>query len=132
MQACWHGNIEGRPQIQEVVKGVGNAADKWRTEMPPSAPAQQEDHVEEESDELRHGELPLDLRRTMCTQTFFPAGIFESYRSDEPQAPPVEDFEVVYSHLYQEHPPPSTTIPPKKRKGLRHLLNKMFGRKSGR
>ncbi|KAF9789247.1 kinase-like domain-containing protein [Thelephora terrestris] len=96
MQVCWHRKIEERPQIQEVVEGVKNAAAKWRKEMPPSAPEQREDYVEEESDELRH------------------AGIFESYRSDEPQAPPAEEFEVVYSHLYQEHPPPSTTIPPKK------------------
>ncbi|KAF9789223.1 hypothetical protein BJ322DRAFT_1017929 [Thelephora terrestris] len=77
MQVCWHRKIEERPQIQEVVEGVKNAAAKWRKEMPPSAPEQREE-------------------------------------SDEPQAPPAEDFEVVYSHLYQEHPPPSTTIPPKK------------------
>ncbi|KAF9789222.1 kinase-like domain-containing protein [Thelephora terrestris] len=45
MQVCWHRNIEGRPQIQKVVKGVGNAAAKWRADMLPSGTERREDHA---------------------------------------------------------------------------------------
>ena len=68
VQKCWLGDRTRRPQIQEVVVGVGNAADKWRKDMPPSGVEYREDAAEEDSDELEHGKFsffpvgPLPLR----------------------------------------------------------------------
>ena len=60
IQKCWDGQIAERPKIQEVVKGVGNAAAAWCADMPPSGTDQSEDSVEdEESDELSHSGFPL-------------------------------------------------------------------------
>jgi len=59
MQKCWDGNLSRRPQIQEVVEGMGNAAAKWRVVAPPSPMEYAEDSAEEESDELPHGGFPL-------------------------------------------------------------------------
>ena len=60
IQMCWDGKVEGRPQIQEVVEGVRNAAVIWPTDMPPSGTELREDLVEE-SDELGHGGFSLLL-----------------------------------------------------------------------
>ena len=57
IQKCWDGNISRRPQIQEVVTGVANAATNWDVLTPPSVIEHVEDAVEEESDELEHGEF---------------------------------------------------------------------------
>jgi len=59
IQKCWFGDKTRRPQIQEVVAGVGNAADNWHTDMPPSGAEHQEDTVQEDSDELEHGKFLL-------------------------------------------------------------------------
>ena len=59
MQICWDKKIEGRPPIQEVVEGVGNASTKWHTDMQPSPPEQREESVLEESDEFKHREFSL-------------------------------------------------------------------------
>jgi len=56
IQKCWDDDRTRRPQIQEVVAGVGSAAANWHTEMPPGHTERPEDSVEE-SDELSHGEL---------------------------------------------------------------------------
>jgi len=132
IQICWDRTIEGRPQIQEVVEGVGSSAAKWRTEMPPSPPERREESFEEESDELKH------------------LGIFETYQSEtppgpslpkpsppkpsppgpSPPGPPDEDYEVVTrSHLYQETSPPPTDIPRRKRDVFRRCWSKLFGSK---
>jgi len=57
IQKCWYGDKTRRPQIQEVVLGVGKAADSWHTEMPPSGAEHREDAAEEDSDELEHGKF---------------------------------------------------------------------------
>ena len=57
MQKCWDGNPMRRPQIQEVVEGMGNAAANWHVVAPPSPVEYGEDSDEEESDELAHGEF---------------------------------------------------------------------------
>lgn len=59
IRICWDRTIEERPQIQEVVEGVGNSAAKWHTDMPPSPPERREDSFQEESDELKHREFSL-------------------------------------------------------------------------
>ena len=59
IQKCWDGDRSQRPQIQEVVEGVANVADKWRVLTPPNVTEHREDSVEEESDELVHGEFSL-------------------------------------------------------------------------
>ena len=59
IQKCWDGDRTRRPQIHEVVVGVGSAAANWRTDMPPSGTEHSEDSVVEESDELMHGEFLL-------------------------------------------------------------------------
>ena len=59
IQKCWLGDKTRRPQIQEVMAGVGNAADKWHTDMPPSGAEHREEAVEEDSDELEHGKFSL-------------------------------------------------------------------------
>ena len=57
---CWDGKIADRPQIQEVVKGVGDAAANWHTDMPPSGTDQPEDSpVDEVSGEFNHSGFPL-------------------------------------------------------------------------
>lgn len=73
IQKCWQGNPSQRPQIQEVVNGVGDASANWNIDMPPSGTDQPEDSfVEEESDELKHGRFPLFLVCAAgCTQSFF-------------------------------------------------------------
>jgi hypothetical protein len=62
MQKCWGDRIQ-RPQIQEVVAGVGDAATNWHTDMPPSntedSDAEEESDAGEDSDELHHGEFLL-------------------------------------------------------------------------
>ena len=70
IQDCWNGKIEQRPQIQEVVKEVGHAADNWHTNMPPSGAEQSEDSlIDEQSDELKHGGfLSFFLFGTNCAQ----------------------------------------------------------------
>ena len=60
IQKCWDGERMQRPQIQEVVARVGDAAAKWHTDMPPGV-TEREGSVEEESCELRHGEFPRYL-----------------------------------------------------------------------
>ena len=57
IQRCWDGDPGRRPQIQEVVKGVGSAAANWRVATPPSAIEYREDSVEEDSEEMAHGEF---------------------------------------------------------------------------
>ena len=58
IQKCWDGEKTRRPQIQEVVAGIGDAADNWHADMPPSGTEHREDSApEEESDELKHGEF---------------------------------------------------------------------------
>ena len=55
IQKCWQGERARRPQVQEVVVGVGDAAASWSTEMPPSVMEYREESVEQDSDELEHG-----------------------------------------------------------------------------
>ena len=58
IQKCWDGDKTRRPQIQEVVTGVGDAATSWHASMPPSGMGYQEDPIsDDDSDELGHGEL---------------------------------------------------------------------------
>ena len=73
IRKCWEGEKTRRPRIQEVVTGVGRAAAKWHTDMPPSATEYREDSVvSEESGDNKHGEsscflshrLFLDLTRS--------------------------------------------------------------------
>ena len=59
IQRCWIGDKTRRPQIQEVVAGVGDAATNWHIDMPPSGKERREDAGEEVSEELEHGEFPL-------------------------------------------------------------------------
>jgi len=55
LQRCWDGDKTQRPQIREVVAGVGSVADNWHADMPPSVVDHLEDPSEEDSDELKHG-----------------------------------------------------------------------------
>jgi hypothetical protein len=59
IQKCWDGKNTRRPQVQEVVDGVANAVDNWHVLAPPGAMEHWEDSVEEDSDELQHGEFSL-------------------------------------------------------------------------
>lgn len=61
IQKCWDGERTRRPQIQEVVASVGDAAANWHTDMPPSGAKHRKDSVVEDvgSDELNHGEFSL-------------------------------------------------------------------------
>jgi len=61
IQRCWDGDKTQRPQIGEIVAGVGNAAANWHTVMQPSPVDNSDDSVEEESDELKHGESSLSV-----------------------------------------------------------------------
>lgn len=73
MQKCWERDKLRRPQIQEVVEGIGGAAANWHTDMPPGGRKQREDHtVEDETDELEASEFkpilnvtPFALRPSM-------------------------------------------------------------------
>ena len=48
IQKCWDGVSGWRPQIREVVAGVGRAANNWHTDMPPgSAQPEVADNIEE-------------------------------------------------------------------------------------
>jgi len=38
-QSCWHGEMESRPEVEEVVKHLGDAVIDWDGEMPPCSPA---------------------------------------------------------------------------------------------
>lgn len=57
IQKCWDRRKTRRPQIQEVVEGVANAAANWDVFTPPSVMGPEEDTIEKESDELEHSEL---------------------------------------------------------------------------
>ena len=60
IQKCWDGEKTRRPQIQEVVDGVGEAAASWHELIPPSTVVHTEDSEEDESDELKNSEsLPF-------------------------------------------------------------------------
>ena len=59
IQKCWDGDPRRRPRIQEVVKGVGNAAANWRVATLPSAVEHWEDSDEEEEDDLTYSEFSL-------------------------------------------------------------------------
>jgi hypothetical protein len=62
IQRCWDGERTRRPQIQKVLKGVGDAAADWGKDMPPSSPEEQEESdVEEDSDPLEHREITLPM-----------------------------------------------------------------------
>lgn len=74
VQKCWDGEVARRPQIQEVVEGIGKVATSWFTSMPPGimqrAVSDVEDDEDEDEDgvseELKHGEsspLPVVLSR---------------------------------------------------------------------
>jgi len=52
IQKCWDGERTRRPQIQEVVEGVADAAANWHVVIPPSVTKNREDTDEEESDGL--------------------------------------------------------------------------------
>ena len=62
-QKCWDGEVARRPQIQEVVEGIGKVATTWSTSMPPSnvqrgvSVSDDEDDEDDDgvSDELKHG-----------------------------------------------------------------------------
>ena len=56
---CWNDKIEGRPQIQEVVNGIDDAAANWHTDMPPSGTGQRKDSAEEDPDDFRRCEFLL-------------------------------------------------------------------------
>ena len=60
IQKCWDGDPRRRPQIQEVVEGVGNAAANWRITTPPNAIEHREDSEDSDSEEMAHvGEFSL-------------------------------------------------------------------------
>ena len=62
IQNCWDGDKTQRPQIQEVVVEIGEAAASWRTDMPAGGTEHWEDSVtEEEPDEMKYGEFLLFL-----------------------------------------------------------------------
>ena len=158
IQKCWDGQIAERPKIQEVVKGVGNAAAAWYTDMPPSCTDQSKDFVEDGgSDEANHGGFPLFSMSSHLYSNLLLVGITGSYHTREvlPVSPIVGashpnetstagtqqtlvetldgSFDLVYyRHLDQSQPSPAT-VPPKKRKGIRYHINKimlMFERNS--
>ena len=57
IRKCWDDERTRRPQIQEVVAGVGSAAANWHTDMPPGGAEHQEEPVSEEpSNDLKHNE----------------------------------------------------------------------------
>ena len=57
IEKCWDGERTRRPQIQEVVEGVADAAANWHVVTPPSVTKHGEDTDEEESDELESCEF---------------------------------------------------------------------------
>jgi len=142
IQECWDGERTRRPRIQEVVAAVGDAAINWHTDMPPGNMEGLEDSVvEEESDEVMHGEFSLFPIVPMSPQTFCTAGIFQSYQTTVAghnadasgfghahTAPtePTENFAAVFKHLEQNSASPPTALPPRRRKGFKLFLNKIF------
>jgi len=81
MQKCWDGHPNRRPQIQEVVEGMGNAAAKWRVVAPPSPVENAEDSAEEESDELAHGGFSLAPVVSPALRHFAQWGYFSLIRA---------------------------------------------------
>ena len=70
VQKCWDGEVAQRPQIQEVVEGIGKVAASWFTSMPPSDMQRVVSDVEDDEDEgedgvsyeLKHGKfLPFPI-----------------------------------------------------------------------
>ena len=62
IQKCWDGDKARRPQIQEVVTGVGDFAAAWNRDMPPGGTESREGSIsDEDSDEPENGELSLFL-----------------------------------------------------------------------
>jgi len=59
IEKCWVDDRMRRPQIEEVVAGVGDAAAKWNKDMPPSDVEPRQETAEDDSDELEHGEFSL-------------------------------------------------------------------------
>lgn len=60
IQKCWDGERKRRPQIQEVVAGVGDAAADWHTDMPPNGTEHLEDSVTKEGPGVpNYGEFSL-------------------------------------------------------------------------
>ena len=58
IQKCWEGDKSRRPQIQEVLAGVGSAAANWHTDMPPDGTGHWEETASEESShDPKHGEF---------------------------------------------------------------------------
>ena len=57
IQKCWDGEKTRRPQIQEVVEGVADAAADWHVLTPPSVVEHEEDTIEEQSKSLEHSKL---------------------------------------------------------------------------
>lgn len=58
IQKCWGDERTGRPQVQEVVTAVGDAAHNWHIDMPPGVTKYEEDS-EGDLDSLEHGEITL-------------------------------------------------------------------------
>ena len=63
VQRCWHGNMESRPKVEEVVTRLGEAAAKWNRLMPPHVPAEGValEYGEEFLDSMEHCEFGIPI-----------------------------------------------------------------------
>ena len=58
IQRCWDGSRGRRPQIWEVVAGVGRVATNWHTDMPPGYAQPEVADVVDKLNELTRSGLP--------------------------------------------------------------------------
>ena len=135
------------------MEGVGDAAANWNTEMPPGGTGQQEDSgIEEDSDGLDRSKFRLlsyyviFFSQVVCAVKVFQPDVNDgdelpvdsstgssgpsdvsTFWTQQPLAETSEEhfgFELVFKHLDQNNPSPSTALPRPKLKGLKYYLNK--------